>query len=69
MLMAEAPLKQPVNIGVDIRKVSHNVAWYYGTKVDGKHFKFKYKHHQLSKDTSLLMSLSLGVDKMIFELF
>ena len=43
MLMAEAPLKQPVNIGVDIRKVSHNVTWYYGTKVGGKHFKFKYK--------------------------
>ena len=25
MLMAGAPVKQPVNIGVDIRKVSHNV--------------------------------------------
>ena len=30
MLMAEAPMKQPVNIGVDIRKVSHNVTWYNG---------------------------------------
>ena len=58
MLMAEAPMKQPVNIGVDIRKVSHNVTWYNGTMVGSKHFQLNHKYPQFKLHQRQLQSFT-----------